>query len=44
MFYKNTWAKKQSERTTTYILESKGDSNWLEKHEKSRTNGKKKNG
>ena len=44
MFYKNTWAKKQSKRTTTYILESEGDSNWLEKHGKSRTNGKKKNG
>jgi len=25
-------------------LESEGDSNWLEKHEKSRTSGKKKNG
>jgi len=44
MFYKNTWAKKQSDSDTTYILESEGDSNWLEKHEKSRTNGKKKNG
>ncbi len=44
MLCKNIWAKKQSKRTTTYILESEGDSNWLEKHEKSRTNGKKKNG
>ena len=44
MFYKNTWVKKQSKRTTTYILESEGDSNWLEIHEKLRTNGKKRNG
>jgi len=44
MFYKNTWAKKYSDSDTTYILELEGDSNWLEKHEKSRTNGKKKNG
>ena len=44
MFYKNTWAKKQSECTITYILESVGDNNWLEKHEKSKTNGKKKDG
>ena len=42
MFYKNIWAKKPSKRTITYILELEGDSNWLEKHEKSRTNGKKK--
>jgi hypothetical protein len=44
MFYKNTWAKKQSNSSTTYILESKGDSDWLEKHEKSKTSGKKKDG
>ena len=44
MFYKNTWAKKQSKRTITYILESKGCINWLEKHEKLRINGKKKDG
>jgi len=44
MFYKNTWAKKQSNSSTTYILESKGDSDWLEKHEKLRTSGKKKDG
>ena len=44
MFYKNTWAKKQSERTITYILESVGDNNWLEKHEKSKISGKKKDG
>ena len=45
MFYKNTWAKNNNlTPSTTYILESEGDSNWLEKHEKSRTNGKKKNG
>ena len=44
MFYKNTWAKKPSKRTITYILESVGDNNWLEKHEKSKTIGKKKDG
>ena len=44
MLCKNIWAKKQSKRTTTYILESEGCINWLEKHEKSKTNGKKKDG
>jgi hypothetical protein len=44
MFYKNIWAKKQSNSSTTYILESEGGSNWLEKHEKSKTSGKKKDG
>ena len=44
MFYKNTWAKKPSEYTTTYILESEGCINWLEKHERLRTSGKKKGG
>ena len=44
MLCKNTWAKKQSKRTTTYILESVGCINWLEKHEKLRTNGRKKDG
>ena len=44
MFYKNTWAKKQSNSSTTYILESEGGSSWLEKHEKSKTSGKKKDG
>ncbi len=44
MLCKNTWAKKQSELTITYILESECDNNWLEKHEKSRTSGKKKDG
>ena len=44
MLCKNTWAKKQSECTTTYILESEGCINWLEKHEKLRTNGRKKDG
>ena len=44
MLCKNIWAKKLSKRTTTYILESVGCSNWLEKHEKLRTNGKKKDG
>jgi hypothetical protein len=42
MFYKNTWAKKQSNSSTTYILESKGDSNWLEKHENQRQVERKK--
>jgi len=40
----NVETKKQSERTTTYILESEGCINWLEKHEKLRINGKKKDG
>ena len=44
MFYKNTLAKKQSKRTITYILELEGCINWLEKHEKLRINGKKKDG
>ena len=44
MLCKNIWAKKQSKRTTTYILESEGCINWLEKHEKSKISGKKKDG
>ena len=44
MFYKNTWAKKQSDYTITYILESEGGNDWLEKHEKSKISGKKKDG
>ncbi len=44
MLCKNIWAKKPSKCTITYILESVGDNNWLEKHEKSKTNGKKKDG
>ena len=45
MHCKNIWEKKQSDCSTTYILESDGSNDWLEeKHEKSRISGKKKNG
>ena len=44
MHCKNIWAKKQSKRTTTYILESEGCIDWSEKLARLRTSGRKKDG